>query len=130
MRISIIIVLLCIYMLGCVSVAEPNQSEGEIVHVVLIWLHESGNEEQVNQVISISRELIDIPEVQEIRVGRSIPSHRAIADDSFDVGLYIIFSSHEELQRYLVHPKHQEAVQTVLQPLAKKLVVYDFSVAN
>ncbi|MCZ6565617.1 MAG: Dabb family protein [Gammaproteobacteria bacterium] len=130
MRISIIIVLLCVYMLGCVSVAEPNQSEGEIVHVVLIWLHESGNEEQVNQVISISRELIDIPEVQEIRVGRSIPSHRAIVDDSFDVGLYIIFSSHEELQRYLVHPKHQEAVQTVLQPLAKKLVVYDFSVAN
>ena len=93
MRISIIIVLLCIYMLGCVSVAEPNQIEGEIVHVVLIWLHESGNEEQVNQVISISRELIDIPEVQEIRVGRSIPSHRAIADESFDVGLYIILAA-------------------------------------
>ncbi len=130
MRISIIIPLLCACTFSCVSVTETTQSQGATVHVVLIWLHANGNEEQINQVISITRELVDIPEVQEIRVGRSIPSNRAIVDDSFDVGLYIIFSSHEELQRYLIHPKHKKVVKTMLRPLVKKLVVYDFNEAN
>ena len=91
-----------------------------------IWLNEPGNTAQINDVIEATQGLQEIPEVQEIRVGKSIPSDRAIVDDSFDVALYMIFNSKEALETYLIHPKHAEAVKIVLRPFASKILVYDF----
>jgi hypothetical protein len=61
-----------------------------------------------------------------MRVGKSIPSDRKIVDDSFDVGLYMIFSSQDDMKRYLMHPEHIKTVKTILKPLASKIQVYDF----
>ena len=74
----------------------------------------------------MSNQLKEIPYIQEMRIGKSIPSDRTIVDDSFDVGLYMIFANQEDMQRYLVHPDHKNAVKTVLKPLASKIQVYDF----
>ena len=126
MRIYISIIILCLILSACASTATNFTKETAIVHVVLIWLKEPGNQKHTQQIIEISNQLKEIPELQEMRVGRSIPSDRKIVDDSFDVGLYMTFVDQENMQRYLVHPKHKEAVKTVLKPLASKIIVYDF----
>ena len=126
MRIHISIILSSLLIIGCVSNDSLNHNEHKIVHIVLIWLHDPGNQNHIDKVIKVTQDLLEITEVLEIRVGESISSDRPIVDDSFDIALYMIFNSKEELQAYLVHPKHKEAVKTVLRPLANKILVYDF----
>lgn len=101
-------------------------ADSRIVHVVLVWLKEPGNAAHRAEVIETTRGFSTIPGVDEIRVGESAPSHRPSVDDSFDIGLYIIFSSTEALQTYLSHPEHKAAQRTILRPLVEKVVIYDF----
>ncbi len=126
MKVFLYVVVLSMLQWGCATAELSNQYESKIVHVVLIWLQEPGNGQHIDKVIKMTRNLKVIPEVQEIRVGKVILSERQIVDDSFDVGLYMVFNSSKELERYLVHPMHVEAVRSALRPLASKIVVYDF----
>ncbi len=107
----------------------PSLADGmdaRIVHVVFVWLKEPGNANHRAQIIEATREFSAIPGVDEIRVGESVPSQRSTVDDSFDVGLYMIFSSKEALETYLSHPAHKEAQRSILRPLVRKAVIYDF----
>lgn len=126
MRIYISLIMLCVMLTACASTETTKTQESKIVHIVLVWLKEPGNQEHIQQVVDISNQLNEIPGIQELRVGISIPSERKIVDDSFDVGLYMIFENQASMQRYLVHPDHKNAVKTVLTPLASKVLVYDF----
>ena len=121
---SAILIFICTMFLTCAFVHADEHTK--IVHIVMIWLNEADNQKHIDDVINATTNLRDIPGIIEIRVGQSIESERLIVDDSFDVALYMIFSTKEDLERYLVHPKHVEAVKTILQPLAKKILVYDF----
>jgi hypothetical protein len=112
------------------GVVDPGLAAGtqsRIVHVVLIWLKEHGDSDQRTQLIEATRSFSEIPGVEKIRVGVAIPGQRSIVDDSFDVGLYIVFSSKEALEAYLAHPKHRDAQRSILKPLSKKVIIYDFS---
>ena len=111
---------------GCTHHSSVDQTDPEIVHVVLIWLKEPGNEEHINEVIKTTHSLKAISEVQELNVGKRVLSDRPIVDDSFDVGISMLFNSKEELKAYLIHPTHTQAVEAVLRPLAEKILVYDF----
>ncbi len=108
------------------GISEEDVRTSEIVHVVLIWLKEPTNDEHRSRVIEVTQSLRKISEIKELRVGNSVPSDRAIVDDSFDVGLYMVFDSKQDLQNYLVHSIHKDAVDNVLSPLSEKILVYDF----
>ena len=126
MKVFTSIVLIFIYTFGIACTIVHADEHTKIVHIVLVWLKEPDNQVQINNVINATIDLSDIPGIQEIRVGKSVESEREIVDDSFDVALYMIFNTREDLQRYLVHSKHVETVKTILQPLARKILVYDF----
>ena len=126
--IHISIIVLSVALSACASTVTTTIQENEVVHIVLIWLKEPGNQEHVQQVIEVSNQLKEIPGIQEIRVGRSIPSDRKIVDDSFDIGLCMVFGNQEDMETYLVHPEHKKAVTTILKQLASKVLVYDISV--
>lgn len=128
MRIYIRIIVLCVILSACTSVETTKSQENYVVHVVLIWLKEPGNQKYIQQVIEMSNQLKEIQGIQEMRIGKSIPSNRKIVDASFDIGLYMVFDNLEDMEAYLVHPKHKKAVTTILIPLASKILVYDISV--
>ncbi len=121
--IKLVILVLLVW---CTGPGLASGTESRLVHVVLVWLKDPGNADHITQIIDTTREFSSIQGVKEIRVGRSVPSQRLTTDDSFDVGLYMVFSSKKELEAYLVHPKHQEAQRSILRPLARKAVIYDF----
>ncbi len=113
---------------ACVtSQNNESQTKSKLVHVVLIWLKQPGNIEHRERIINVSQGLKEIPTVQKISVGQPVTSNRKIVDDSFDVGLTMTFKSIEDMQRYLAHPMHRNAVEDVLKPLAAEIKVYDFS---
>nr|VFK04467.1 MAG: Stress responsive A/B Barrel Domain [Candidatus Kentron sp. H]VFK05484.1 MAG: Stress responsive A/B Barrel Domain [Candidatus Kentron sp. H]VFK07733.1 MAG: Stress responsive A/B Barrel Domain [Candidatus Kentron sp. H] len=100
--------------------------ENRINHVVLLWLKASGNAAHRERIIEISKTFEKIPGVLKVRVGEAVPSERAMVNDSFDLAISIAFANTDEMNRYLAHPRHQEAVREVLSPLVARIVVYDF----
>lgn len=112
---------------ACTTTSLVESHDPQVIHVVLIWLHDPGNPEHIKQVIDASYQLKEIPGIQEISVGTSTSSEREIVDDSFDVGVYMKFNSAADMEGYLVHTKHKQVVKTVIRPLADKIVVYDIT---
>ncbi len=108
-----------------VLAAEPG-SDAAVVHVVLVWLKEPGNPEHRQRIIDASREFETIPGVIDISVGEVVTSDRPVVDDSFDVGLYLTFSSVDAMKAYLADDRHQQALREVFRPLSERYIVYDF----
>jgi hypothetical protein len=104
----------------------PSETPRAVTHVVVCWLKDPGNADARDQIIEASRSFSAIPGVRGVRVGPALPSERAIVDDSFDVAIVLSFEDNQALARYLEHPRHQKAVREVLQPLVRKVIVYDF----
>ena len=53
-------------------------------------------------------------------------SHRPVVDQSYQVGLNLIFSDKKTQDEYQVHPLHVEFVEGVFKKVCKRVVVYDF----
>lgn len=117
---------------GCFSfipishLLEEREQGKRIHHVVLCWLKEPGNLDHQSKIIEATKTFRDIPGVLDAQAGTTVPSNRAIVDDSFDVGILIIVADEDSLRSYLEHPVHQEAKNEILVPLVDKIVVYDF----
>ena len=119
--------LLALVVLAACTEAPPPTNEAKVYHVVLCWLKESGNAEARQQIIDVSKTFKSIPGVINVKAGASIPSDRAIVDDSFDVGILLTFADQQAMQAYLDHPDHKQVIQNVLKLLVSKIVVYDFT---
>ena len=126
LRLHNLIVSISILSLVACTTTLDKQADYQIVHIVLVWLKEPNNEQHIRRIIEIVHQLKEIEEIEELRVGKSIPSKRKIVDDSYDIGLYMIFKNEESMHRYLVHPKHKHAVKTIIKPLTRKIRVHDF----
>lgn len=101
-------------------------ASGKVEHVVLVWLKHPGNAAERAQVIAAAKTFqAEIAEIQHLSAGQPLASERPVVDDSFDVGFVMRFADAAALARYEKHPAHVAAVKTTLQPLAKKLLVYD-----
>ena len=108
-----------------VFTAEPD-SDATVVHVVLLWLKEPGNPEHRQRIVDATRGFETIPGVIDVRVGEVVTSDRPIVDDSFDVGLYLTFSSVDAMRTYLADNRHQHALREIFRPLSERYIVYDF----
>ena len=112
-----------------VLAAEPGH-DTTVVHVVLLWLKEPGNPEHRQRIVDATRGFETIPGVIDVRVGEVVTSDRPIVDDSFDVGLYLTFSSIDAMNTYLADDRHQQALREVFRPLSERYIVYDFEDAG
>ncbi len=118
-------ILLTLLLIGCCP-DQASTQQNPIHHIVLCWLKEPGNAEHRAKIIETTHSLKKIPGVIEISVGEALPSDRKIADDSFDVGITLTFANAEDMNTYLEHPLHKEALKNSLMPLVGKVVVYDY----
>ena len=134
MKIQTTLFLLSLLLGGCFSASiqfdsgNANQIEEQkkLNHVVLCWLKEPGDRENIEKIIAMTQSFQEIPEVLDAQAGRVVLSDRRIVDDSFDVGILIQVQDKAALQQYLDHPKHQKAKDEILLPLIEKVLVYDF----
>lgn len=101
-------------------------AKGKVEHVVLVWLKKPGDAADRAKVVAAAKNFqAEIREIQRLSVGQPLPSERPVVDDSFDVGLVMRFANAQDLSTYEKHPVHVQAVKEILQPIAKKLLVYD-----
>ena len=134
MKIQISLFLFPLFLSGCFSASfqfdskNANQIEGEkkLNHIVLCWLKNPGDRENIEKIIAMTKSFQSIPGVLNAQAGRVVLSDRKIVDDSFDVGILIQVQDEAALQQYLDHPRHQTAKDEILLPLIEKVLVYDF----
>ena len=111
---------------GCATAPKAGRT-GKINHIGLVWLKEPGNAEHRQKIIEAARRFArEIPEVQNLSVGQSLPKSSPYVDASFDICLAMQFDDQAAMDRYNKHPVHQKAAQEVFLPLAEKFQFYDF----
>ena len=109
---------------SCATIAPPAP-KSTVDHVVVLWLKRPGNAGDRKAVMQAADELRSIPGIRFLDHGTALPSNRPVVDDSFDVAFVMRFESAAALQAYETNPVHVKKVETVLKPLAGKILVYD-----
>lgn len=95
-------------------------------HVVIFWTDPAQPQAADELVAGARKYLANIPGVVHFHVGRMATSARPVVDQSYQVGLNVVFASKQAQDDYQAHPQHLEFVEKVFKPRFKKVVVYDF----
>ena len=66
------------------------------------------------------------PGVMHYHCGQMAGSHRDVVEQSYQVGLNLVFEDRAAQDTYQDHPLHVEFVEKIFQPNCERVVVYDF----
>ena len=95
-------------------------------HVVIFWTDPAKPEAADAVIAGGNKYLKAIPGVQHFHMGKMVPSHRPVVDQTYQVALNIGFNNKQEERDYQAHPQHLEFVEHCVKHFVKKVVVYDF----
>ena len=95
-------------------------------HVVIFWTDPAQPGAADELIAGANQYLKSIPGVRQFHVGKMVPSHRAVVDQSYQVALNLLFPDKQAQDDYQVHPQHVEFVEKVFKRVGQKVVVYDF----
>jgi hypothetical protein len=116
-----------VFLSGCATAPKPAKA-GKLYHVGLVWLKEPGNAEHRQKIIAAAHSFArEIPEVQFLSVGQTLPKVSSWHDTSFDVCFVMRLEDKGAMDRYAKNPVHQKAAQEVFLPLSQKILFYDFT---
>jgi len=96
-------------------------------HVVVFWTHPDRSDAVAAIMEAAEKYLKPIPGVVFFHIGRMVPSHRPVVDQSYQAALNVVFTDKQAQDEYQVHPLHIEFVEKAFRPNCKKVVVYDFA---
>lgn len=96
-------------------------------HVVIFWTKPGLNNAVEDLLAGAEKYLRPIPGIRHFHVGRMVPSHRAVVDQSYQVGLVVGFDDKAAQDAYQVHPLHLEFIEQVFERVCDRVVVYDFA---
>src|SRR3954452_17051889 len=95
-------------------------------HVVIFWVKTEKPNAAQELIAGAEKYLRPIPGVLHFHIGKMVPSHRPVVDQSYQVALNLIFPNKKAQDEYQIHHMHVEFVEKVFKPLHKKVLVYDF----
>ena len=96
-------------------------------HVVIFWA-DPKNPQAADLLLAGAEKLLrPIPGILQFHVGRMVPSHRPVVDQSYQVAVNLIFADKQAQDDYQVHPLHVEFIEKFLKPNCARAVVYDFA---
>ena len=81
------------------------------VHVVLFWLDQNtpvaAREQMRKEAVECLKE---IPTVKHVFAGKPAMTAREMVDNSYDLGLCVVFQSSADHDAYQVHPIHRKYI--------------------
>lgn len=95
-------------------------------HIVIFWTDPAKPEAADALIAGAERYLKPIPGIVSFHVGKMVRSHRPVVDQTYQVGLNVVFGSKRAQDDYQTHPLHVEFVEKVLKPVIGRVHVYDF----
>lgn len=95
-------------------------------HVVIFWTNPANPNAADDLIAGAKKYLAPIPGVLSFHIGKMVPSHRPVVDQTYQVALNLVFPDKKTQDDYQLHPLHIEFVEKVFKPNCAKVVVYDF----
>ena len=95
-------------------------------HIVVFWTDPANPNAADELIAGANKYLKNIPGVLQFHAGKMSPSPRPVVEQTYQVGLNLIFSTKSAEQAYQDHPQHIEFVEKVFKRVGKKVVIYDF----
>src|SRR5213082_2563977 len=95
-------------------------------HVVIFWTDPKNPKAADELIEGANKYLQPIPGVLHYHIGRMVPSHRPVVDQSYQVALNLVFPDKQAQDDYQVHPWHLKFVEEAFKPNCARCVVYDF----
>ena len=121
MRTALFLIVLC----GSCLTPPTAEAPSRPAHAVFFELH-SGSPEAVSDLEGACLELLSLPEVEELAVGRRAQEFdRELNEQEFHVGLHVVFQDTYAYESYLTSDLHVELVER-FGPTFKRVVVYDY----
>lgn len=111
----------------CETAGNPARLAAMFSHVVIFWTDPSQPGAADELAAAANRILPSIPGILQCHVGKMVPSHRPVVEQTFQVGLNLIFPDRKAHDNYQTHPAHVEFVDKFVKKLVKKVVIYDFA---
>ena len=96
-------------------------------HVIIFWTKPEKPIAAEELLAGAEKYLRPIPGVKSFHVGKMVPSHRPVVDQSYQIALNLIFPDKKAQDDYHVHPLHVEFVEKAFKPNCARCVVYDFA---
>ena len=96
-------------------------------HVVIFWTRPEIPNAADALIAGAEKYLRPIPLAQSFHVGRMIPSHRAVVDQSYLVAIHLLFADKAAEEAYQVHPLHLDFVEKVFKPNCQRATIFDFA---
>ena len=125
-RMRLRIFLICLALSLASSDAQAaNARSGQITHIMLFWLKRAGNIDDQNVLLRGLRTLRRVRGVSDVRIGRPLPADRPGLEQSFDLGVVVIFRDREALEKFERDPRRRGALDAMLQPLVRRYAVYN-----
>ncbi|PYK75837.1 MAG: hypothetical protein DME42_01555 [Verrucomicrobia bacterium] len=126
MRLPIFLIFLALFLTSS-NAQAANARSGQVTHVMLFWLKRPGNVDDRNVLVRGLRTLRRVRGVNDVRVGRPLPGDRPGLEQSFDLGVVVIFRDREALEKFERDPRRRGALDAMLQPLVRRYTVYNFA---
>ena len=82
-------------------------------HVVIFWTDPAQPNAADELIAGAEKYLRDIPGVVHFHVGKMVPSHRPVVDQTYQVALNLIVTDKKAEEAYQIHPSHLEFVEKV-----------------
>ncbi|HEY0455715.1 MAG TPA: Dabb family protein [Verrucomicrobiae bacterium] len=95
-------------------------------HVVIFWTKPERPNAVAELMAGAEEYLKLIPGIIHFHIGKMVPSHRPVVEQSYQVALNVTFNSKKAQDDYQTHPLHMDFVEKAFKPNAAKVVVYDF----
>ena len=95
-------------------------------HIVIFWTNPAQPNATEELIAGVNRYLKPIPGLLHFHVGKMAYSPRPVVDQSYQVGLNLVFPNQQAQDDYQVHPRHVEFVEKVFKKVCARCVVYDF----
>ena len=95
-------------------------------HIVIFWTDPNNPKAADELIAGADKYLKSIPGALHYHIGKMVPSHRPVVDQSYQVALNLAFPNKKAQDDYQVHPLHIEFVEGVFKRTCKRVVVYDF----
>jgi len=95
-------------------------------HVVIFWTDPAIPTGADEVIAGAEQYLKAIPGITHFHVGKMVPSHRPVVEQSYQVGLCVGFASKQAQDDYQTHPLHMEFLEKVFKRVCRRVVVYDF----
>ncbi len=97
-------------------------------HVVIFWIKPEAAPEAADALLAGCHQyLAGLPGVLSFHAGKMVSSPREVVEQSYQVGLNLVFVDQAAEAAYQVHPQHLEFIDKVFKPLCARAVIYDFA---